>query len=295
MTSCIRGLLGLVLLAGLASCGDSATGPAAPSNPFLEDRVLNIAHRGANFVAPEETLEAYHEAKAAGVDILEMDVHRTADGEIVVLHDSTVDRTTDGTGPVREKTLAEIKTLDAGYRFTRDRGETYPFRGQGLQIPALREIFETFPDDFMIIEIKGNDPSVSADYAQVLVDYDVVDQVITASFDEGVLDAFREALPGAWTSLAQNEVVVFFALTPEAEADYVPPGQFLHVPPRFSGIDVMTPEFVARANRFDLPIHVFGTGNRAEVMQAMIDLGARGLMVDDVALAREVIEANESR
>ena len=295
MASCIRGLLGLVLLAGLAGCGDSATGPAAPSNPFLEDRVLNIAHRGANFVAPEETLEAYHEAKAAGVDILEMDVHRTADGEIVVLHDSTVDRTTDGTGPVREKTLAEIKALDAGYRFTRDGGETYPFRGQGLQIPALREIFETFPDDFMIIEIKGNDPSVSADYAQVLVDYDMVDQVITASFDEGVLDAFRAALPGAWTSLAQNEVVVFFALTPEAEADYVPPGQFLHVPPRFSGIDVMTPEFVARANRFDLPIHVFGTGNRAEVMQAMIDLGARGLMVDDVALAREVIEANESR
>lgn len=286
--------IALLPLAGAAACGDSATQPeAVPGSPFYEDRVLNIAHRGANRRAPEETLEAYHEAKKVGVDVLEGDIHRTRDGAIVVMHDSTVDRTTSGTGAIRDMTLAEIKALDAGYNYTRDDGATYPFRGQGLQVPTLIELLETFPDDFMIIEIKGSDPSVSADYAAVLAENDAFERVITASFDEDVLKAFRAAAPGALTSLAQNEVIAFFGLTPEGEAAYTPPGEFLHVPPTFSGIEVMTPEFVARADRFDLPIHVFGTRNSAEVMQAMIDVGARGLMVDDVDLAKEVIEANQ--
>lgn len=284
----------IVLLAAAVGCGDSATtADPARSNPFFEDRVLNIAHRGANFLAPEETIEAYHAAKKSGADILEMDLQRTSDGEIILMHDSTVDRTTNGTGLVSDMTLAEIKQLDAGFNFTRDGGETYPFRGEGLTVPTLVEIFELFPDDYMIIEIKGSDPSVSADYAEILRRYDRFQSVITASFSEEVLDAFRAAAPGALTSMAQDEVVVFFALNAEGEATYEPPGEFLHVPPTFSGIDVMTPEFVAKANRFGLPIHVFGTRNDEEIMQRLIDLGARGLMVDDVDLAREVIGRNE--
>lgn len=286
----------IVFLASVlvAACGDSATTvDPTTSNPFFEDRVLNIAHRGANLLAPEETLEAYHAAKRSGADILEMDLQRTSDGEIILMHDSTVDRTTNGTGRVSDMTLAEIKQLDAGYNFTRDGGQTFPFRGQGLKVPTLVEMFDTFPHDFMIIEIKGTDPTVSADYAEILRDYKRFESVITASFSEVVLDAFRAAEPRALTSMAQDEVVVFFALGAEAEADYEPPGEFLHVPPRFSGIDVVTPDFVAKANRFDLPIHVFGTGNDEEVMQTLIDLGARGLMVDDIDLAREVIARNE--
>lgn len=287
----LASLLPLVLAAG---CGDSST-PAtgAGGSPFDEDRVLNIAHRGANRVAPEETIEAYHAAKKDGADVLEMDLQRTRDGVLVLMHDATVDRTTNGTGRVDEMTLAEVKALDAGYDFTRDGGETYPFRGQGLTVPTLVEIFDTFPDDYMVIEIKGDDPSVSVDYARILREYGRYESVITASFDQPVLEAFRAAAPGALTSLAQDEVIAFFGLTAEGEASYTPPGEFLHVPPTFSGIDVVTPEFVARADRFDLPIHVFGTRNDPEIMQDLIDAGVRGLMVDDVALAREVIQANE--
>ncbi len=288
-------VVGLALIAGgVAGCGDGSSPASEPaSNPFFEDRVLNIAHRGANRLAPEETLEAYHAARKVGVDVLEMDIRRTRDGVLVVMHDGSVDRTTSGSGRIDEMTLAEIKALDAGYNFTTDQGATYPFRGEGLTVPTLIEIFETFPDDYMIIEIKGDDPTVSADYAAVLREYDRFQSVITASFDEPVIDAFRAAAPGALTSMAQNEVIAFFGLNAEGEASYTPPGEFLHVPPGFQGIEVMTPEFVAKANRFGLPIHVFGTGNDADVMQALIDVGARGLMVDDVELAREVIEANE--
>lgn len=279
----------LALLAALAT----ACGGSSATNPFFEDRVLNIAHRGANLVAPEETVEAYIAAKQAGADILEMDIQRTRDGVLVLMHDSTVDRTTNGTGAVADLTLEEVRSLDAGYRFTTDGGATFPWRGRGLQVPTLEEIFRTFPDDFMVIEIKGNDPDVSADYAAVIRQWGREQSVVTASFSEDVIVAFRAQAPGALTSMAQNEVVTFFALTPEAEDDYTPPGEFLHVPPTFSGLEVMNEAFVARADRFGLPIHVFGTGNSAETMEAMIDLGARGLMVDDVALARQVIDSAE--
>jgi len=279
------------------ACGDSATtgsgGGTALRSPFFEDRVLNIAHRGGNRLAPEATIEAFHAARKVGVDALEMDVQRTSDGVIIVMHDSSVDRTTNGSGEVSDMTLAELKQLDAGYNHTRDRGETYPFRGQGVTVPTLAEVLETFPDDFMVIEIKGSDPSVSADYAAVLREHDAFDRVVTASFDEAVIDAYRAAAPGAQTSLALPEVLTLFALSPEAEADYVPPGEFLQVPPVFQGVEVMTPDFVARANRFGLRMHVWGTGNDRDVMQSMIDLGAHGLIVDDVELARDVIRENE--
>ena len=273
----------------VAACGDSASS----NNPFFEDRVLNIAHRGANFVAPEETIEAYIAAKENGADVLEMDIQRTRDGVLILMHDATVDRTTNGTGAVADLTLEEIQELDAGYRFTRDDGATYPFRGKGLRVPTLQEMFERFPDDVMVIEIKGSDPSVSVDYAEMIRAYGRERTVITASFDEAVLVEFRRNAEGALTSMAQDEVIAFFALTPEAEAEYTPPGEFLHVPPTFSGIEVMNETFAARAARFGLPIHVFGTGNDPEVMQRMIDLGALGLMVDDILLAEAVIRANE--
>ncbi len=288
-------VVGLVLIAGgVGGCGDgSSPASEAARNPFFEDRVLNIAHRGANRLAPEETLEAYHAAREVGVDVLEMDIRRTRDGVLVLMHDGSVDRTTNGTGRVDEMTLSEIRALDAGYNFTVDGGAEYPFRGDGVTVPTLIEIFETFPDDYMIIEIKGSDPTVSADYAALLREYDRFQSVITAAFDESVLAAFRDVAPGALTSLAQNEVIAFFGLNAEGEASYTPPGEFLHVPPDFQGIEVMTPDFVAKANRFGLPIHVFGTGNDEDVMQALIDVGARGLMVDDVELARDVIGANK--
>jgi len=95
-----------------------------------------------------------------GAGVLELDVHTTADGRVVVIHDDVVDRTTDGTGAVREMTLAELKRLDAGYRFTRDRGATFPFRGEGVGIPTLEEVYDEFGDVPINIEIKGERPGI---------------------------------------------------------------------------------------------------------------------------------------
>src|ERR671921_1429729 len=105
---------------------------------------VNIAHRGGAEIAPENTLEGFREGIRVGAGVLELDVHTTADGHVVVIHDATVDRTTERTGAVREMSFAEIRRLDAGYRFAPDGRETFPYRGQGIKIPTLGEVYEEF-------------------------------------------------------------------------------------------------------------------------------------------------------
>src|SRR5215207_6589325 len=89
---------------------------------------VNLAHRGASALAPENTLEAFRMAVEAGAGGLELDVHLTRDGHVVVIHDATVDRVTDGSGAVAGMTLEEVRRLDAGYSFSSDGGRTFPYR-----------------------------------------------------------------------------------------------------------------------------------------------------------------------
>lgn len=125
--------------------------PAGVSDPLSDVEV--IAHGGAQGHAPGNTLPAFALALEQGADTLEMDLQLTADGEIVVIHDGIVDRTTDGTGAVVDLTLAELRQFDAGYGFEDVDGGT-PYRGQGVTIPTLTEVFETFPETPMIVELK---------------------------------------------------------------------------------------------------------------------------------------------
>src|SRR5215210_1913668 len=114
-----------------------------------------FAHRGASARAPENTLEAFRLAVEAGAGGLELDVRVTRDGEVVVIHDASVDRTTEGSGAVAGMTLAELRSLDAGYRFSPDGGSTYPYRGRGLGIPTLAGVYEEFPTARVNLDIKG--------------------------------------------------------------------------------------------------------------------------------------------
>ena len=114
-----------------------------------------IGHRGARGVAPENTVASIRHAVEVGAQAIEIDLHASKDEELVVIHDSTVDRTTDGTGPVDQYTLDELRKLDAGYRFTADEGQTFAFRGQGVQIPALDEAMEAIGDLPAILEVKS--------------------------------------------------------------------------------------------------------------------------------------------
>ncbi len=272
-------VLSLAFALAALGCGGDDDGGVA-ENPLLGERQLNIAHRGGNILAPEQTLEAWHSALDVGADILEMDLQETSDGVLVLLHDGRVNRTTDGSGRINEMTYAEAAALDAGYNHTTDGGATYPFRGKGVKIPTLREVFDEFSDQYMVIEIKQEDPSIVDAFDQVLTEMNMRDRVVVASFDAATIAEFRRAAPDVRTAFALDEVVEFFFLSPEAESEYTPRAQFLQVPPRFEGLEVLTPEFIARATKFGLKIHVWDVFG-AEQMQQIVDLGVDGLMVDD--------------
>ena len=276
----------LTLLAHAASCGG---GGSSLENLFLADRVLNIAHRGGNLRAPEGTLEAFRSALEVGADVLEMDVRTTSDGVLVVLHDQTVDRTTDGTGRVNDLSFAQLRALDAGYRHTTDGGRTYPWRGAGVRVPTLEEVLQTFPREHMGIEIKAEEsPEVIGPFVELLRHYGMADRVIVGSFSDDLMQTFRAAAPDVATSFALGEAIDFFFLSPEAEEGYQPPAGFLQVPPSFQGLEVMSPSFVAKAARFGLRIHVWDVFDAAD-FAAMIALGVDGLIVDDPETATEVI------
>ena len=130
--------------------------PDAPSSAYYRDieRPLVIAHQGGDGVWPGDTLFAYENAVKVGADVLEMDAHITKDGQIVLMHDERVDRTTDGTGLIEDLTVDQIKQLDAAYKWSNDDGNTFPYRGQGIQVPTLEELFQKFPQMRYVIEIK---------------------------------------------------------------------------------------------------------------------------------------------
>jgi len=127
-------------------------------HPFFDlPRPIPVGHRGASGERPENTLPAFERALAQGARILETDVHPTRDGVAVIFHDGELDRTTDGFGPIAARTLAELKELDAGYRFSPDGGASFPCRGRGTTIPTLAEAFAAFPDARFNIEVKEGD------------------------------------------------------------------------------------------------------------------------------------------
>src|SRR3990167_5332435 len=169
----IRGLMrlttfGLALSLSLLSCSTKDDGASTPverrcqpsENLQLCGKNLVIAHRGGARLWPEESMIAFQNAVAAGADVLELDVHATKDGKVVCMHDELVDRTTDGTGLIREKTFAEVQALDAAAKFTTDGGKTFPHKGKGIKVATLEEVLRAFPAMPFSIEIKQYKPSI---------------------------------------------------------------------------------------------------------------------------------------
>jgi glycerophosphoryl diester phosphodiesterase len=269
-----------------------ATGAAdeTPEDTLWADRVLNIAHAGGKGTRPEHTMLAYETALADGADVLELDVHATADGVLVLMHDETVDRTTDGTGAIMDLTYAELAALDAGYAFTTDGGATFPFRGMGLTVPTLPEVFDAHPDVAYVIELKQEEPSIVEPFLALCNDRGITDQMVASAFSDSLLAELRAAAPNVPTSFALAEVIAFMGLAPDGEATYDPPGEFLQVPISQSGITVLTAEFVDKAKRFDLKVHAW-TINDPVQMQTVVDFGVDGIITDYPAQLRDILAA----
>ncbi len=256
-----------------------------PGHPFFLDEkpgVQVIAHRGGAGLRPENTLAAFQHAVELGADVLEMDVRLTADGAIVVIHDATVDRTTEGSGTVAEMTLEKLRALDAGYRWSPDGGKAFPYRGRGLRVPALEEVFARLPAARMVVEMKQFTPASAAALCSLVRRAGMPGKVLVASFANDALRAFRDACPEVATSMSAYEARLFVTL----RGFYAPAAAALQVPDRMREMVLVTPELVATARRRKLKLHVW-TVNDAARMRELVGLGVDGIMTDrpDLLLA----------
>ncbi len=260
---------------------------------LAQDRPLVIAHRGGARLWPENTLVAFAAAVELGVDVLEMDIFQTADGVPVVLHDTTVDRTTDGTGHINSFTLEELKRLDAGYRFSPVDSDAHPYRGEGLTVPTLREVFEAFPAEHMIIDVKENDTALADALVELAREFGRMDRTLLASFHHEILLHFRSVAPEAATHGSEKELIPFLVkswllLAATSAPDY----EAVLVPQRSGPIPVTTRRFISAAQRRNLFIAAW-TINDPDDMRALLDKGVNGLITDRPDLALEIVRAGQ--
>jgi glycerophosphoryl diester phosphodiesterase len=293
LTRTVLALTALTLLAGAV--------PAA-ANPWLERRVLNMTHQGGENEHPSGTMYALRESLGLGSDMLELDVQPTKDGHLMVLHDQSVERTTGLARSVYDLTLEEVQALDAAHHFVPGRGTVrgleaaeYPLRGvrtgekapplgytpDDFRIPTLEEVLRAFPDVPMNIEIKGRS---DADRDSFLRNADLLVELlrrvpypplVVVSFNQDAVDRFHAAMPEVDVAPGIVGVATFMA------TGIAPPGTAaLQVPPSFSGVTIMTPDFVRRAHAAGHAVHVWFSGQEESerVYDAMLDMGADALM-----------------
>jgi glycerophosphoryl diester phosphodiesterase len=259
----------------------SETKRDAPLAADAARRTLVMAHRGGAGLWPENTAHAFRQSAALGVDVLEMDLHGTSDGALVVIHDATVDRTTNGAGAVKSLTLTELKKLDAGYRWTADGGRTFPFRGKGITVPTLREVLEEFAGVRLNIDIKQAQPSLVKSFCGTLRESGATKRVMVASFSSEVIGEFRRECPEVGTSASMDEVLAL-ASDLQAGRDIAADKtrtRLVQVPERAFGQGWLTAELVAAAHRGGVEIHVW-TVNEEAAMRRLLALGVDGIMTD---------------
>ncbi len=271
-------LLIIAALAGLALSSTPTSTPAVLAT--LGGEPLVIAHRGGRGLWPENSLFAFERANALGVDMLEMDLRRSRDGELVVIHDAKVNRTTNGLGKVAELSLAELQALDAGYRWTADGGESYPYRNQGIRIPTFAEVLARFPQRAKVVEIKVADIGMEAQLCQLLEASGQRDRVLVGSFYDRSLQAFREVCPGVATSAGPVSVRLLVALNWVGLGTLLSPSyQALQIPERSGSLEVASDSLLKAAQARGLNVQLW-TINEQPAMRHLLDMGAQGLITD---------------
>jgi glycerophosphoryl diester phosphodiesterase len=259
--------------------------------PALQGAPLLIAHRGGAGLAPENTLAAFlNGADTWGADMTELDVHATRDGHCVVIHDPTVDRTTDGTGAVASMTLAELQELDAGYRFTTD-GQTFPFRGRGVRVSTMEEVLEALPGMRFTVEVK--DAAAQRPLFDAVHRFGARDRVIAAGMyarDRTLFAEFRGAV-----SASTEEMRRFYIRFRMGLGRFSPPrADVVQAPERWGGLRVVSPRMVRVLASAGIPVHVWTVNDPAD-MHRLLDWGVEGIITDRPDILGRVLHERTGR
>jgi glycerophosphoryl diester phosphodiesterase len=246
-----------------------------------------FGHRGAAGTHPENTLESFRAAVAAGVQCLEFDIHMTRDGEVVVAHDSHLARMCGLDRTIPEMTYAELATADAGRKFTLD-GATFPFRDKGIRVPRLAEVLEAFPKLRMIVEVKQIAPSVVTAMLDVIDRAGMRRKVLLASEHQEPLDEVRKLAPEIPTNFSYLESGLFIQAMGTHDANYRPPGDAVQISHFYENWELVTRKSVEFAHSVGVEMHVWTVNEEAE-MSELLDMGVDGLISDYPQRALEVV------
>ncbi|WP_035186318.1 glycerophosphodiester phosphodiesterase [Alteribacter aurantiacus] len=269
-------------------------------HPFFQesDDVLVIAHQGGEHLAPSNTLVAFEKARDLGVDVIEFDVHITKDNHLVAIHDSTVDRTTDGTGRVNDLLLEEIKELDAAHYF-QDLNGVYSYRSQGITIPLVEEIFKSIGDMRLNIELKAtNDEDRYGDMVEemwsLIQMYGMEEQVLMVSFEHELVEQMEEISNGQLAISGGRQEVTRFVLLHKLflRNVYSPSVDAVQIPVKESVFNLDDANLIRGAHRRGMDVH-YWTINDEETMRELIAIGADGIITDRPDLLLSVLGRGE--
>ena len=236
-----------------------------------------IAHRGGRGLAPGNTIEAAVNAVDIGSDIIEVDVHLTADGVLVVRHDPEIGTTTDGSGLIALMNLADIQSYRAGYHML-----DYPNKSETsvLRVPTLKALFQRLPNQRYLIELKPEATSSADALCELIVSHGLQDQVVVGSFHSSILRYFRDTCPAVPTSLGQSEVTwLVFLERVHLGHLFNSPGYSIQLPMEYAGVSIVRESLVNLAHELNLKVDVW-TVNDAKSMKALIDMGVDGIITD---------------
>lgn len=275
----------------------STTNKRHERRPFMRhDTALFFAHRGGSLSRPENTMLAFEHGMSLGADALELDIQQTRDGELMVIHDPTLDRTTSGSGPVFSYTRDDLRAIDAGFQFSSDGGKTFPFRGQGITIPTLREVFERFANTRINIDLKESTPEREERLWALIQEYEAEDRVCAGSFDHTAMARFRRLTQRrVATSASEREVRSFLlaAISHTTTFWLRPAYDALQVPDTYRSIRIVSRTTVEAAHRLGIDVHVWTVDERAH-MEALLALGVDGLMTDRPDVLAEVLASSRN-
>lgn len=237
-----------------------------------------FAHRGGAALRPENTTLAVTHGLSLGADGVEIDVHLSRDGIPVVIHDPTLDRTTNGRGPVVALTAADLAGLDAAWQF--DAAHGYPFRGQGHGVPTLAEILALCRDSRLIIEMKFGTPALSEAVVYLVRQAGLTGQVCIGAFHQRPLDVVRQRAPELTTSASRDEAAATWrrSWVRWPFRRHLPFAAY-QVPLRRGRLRVVTPAFVAQAHRSGQWLQCWVVDDPTEA-QTLLDWGVDGLVTD---------------
>ena len=251
-------------------------------HPLLDpERRPVVGHRGNAAHAPENTMESFRQALAAGAECVELDVRLSADGVPVVMHDPTLDRTTDSTGAVASLSAEQLRAADAGARFTRDGGRTFPYRGKGLRIPTLEEVLTELAQVPLLLEIKT--PQVSPAARRVIERLGAEWRCVVESFDVRAIDPFRGSRVAIGASRTDVARLLHRIVTRRPVRSL--PYAVMCLPPRLRGVRLPIGSLVRLTRPAGCLVHLW-TINDPEEARYLWTIGVRGIVSDDPGLIR---------